>query len=112
MSKNDPVQAQLEAYNRRDLRAFLACYAEDACIRDGRGVVLFHGHDAIRERYRSLFKRNPELHASIKGRLRAGAWTVDEERVVIDGEPVHVLVAYRVDTGLIRDVVMMRSDPA
>lgn len=68
MSEHDPVQLQVEAYNRRDLDAFLACYAEDARIRDGRGAVLHDGLDAIRQRYGALFERDPELHASITAR--------------------------------------------
>ncbi len=110
MSERDPVQLQLDAYNGRDLDAFLACYAQNACIRDGHGEILLEGHAAIRQRYSALFDRHPQLHASLGGRLRAGSWTVDEERVVHDGESLHLLVAYRAQAGLIQDVVMLRSD--
>ncbi|MGA8845874.1 MAG: nuclear transport factor 2 family protein [Nocardioides sp.] len=108
--EHDPVERQLRAYNRRDLDEFLACYAADACIRDGRGGTLLSGHAEMRARYGSVFERHPELHASVNGRLQAGEWTVDEEQVVLDGVPLHLLVAYRVEAGLIRDVVMLRAD--
>lgn len=108
--EEDPVERQLQAYNRRDLDEFLSCYAADACIRDGRGGTLLSGHAEMRARYGGVFERHPQLHASVEGRLRAGEWTVDEERVVLEGESLHLLVAYRVEAGLIRDVVMLRAD--
>lgn len=110
MSEDDPVERQVQAYNRRDLEGFLECYADEACIRDSQGKVLLKGHADIRARYAALFRSHPELHASVEGRLRAGEWTVDEERVVLHGLPVHLLVAYRVEAGFIHDVVMLRSD--
>lgn len=108
--ERDPVERQLQAYNRRDLDDFLACYSADACIRDGRGGTLLSGHAEMRARYGVVFERHPELHASVQGRLRAGEWTVDEEQVVLEGVPLHLLVAYHVEAGLIRDVVMLRTD--
>ena len=46
-----PVRAQLEAYNRRDLEAFLACYAPDCRMEDGAGAVLAADRDAMRPQY-------------------------------------------------------------
>ncbi len=107
----DPVQGQLEAYNRRDIEAFLACYAEDAVIRHADGRVLMAGHDELRSRYEQLFKSYPDLEAVVPQRVRAGDWTVDEERVhLADGDDLHVLVGYEVRDGLIRTAVMLRSD--
>jgi hypothetical protein len=39
----DPVQQQIDAYNDRDLEGFLAVYAEDAVLEDGRGNVMAPG---------------------------------------------------------------------
>ena len=39
----DPVQAQLDAYNARDLERFLACYASEIVIEDGAGQRLAEG---------------------------------------------------------------------
>ncbi len=107
----DPVQGQLEAYNRRDIDGFLACYGEDAVVRHGDGRVLMTGHDQLRSRYERLFETYPHLKAVVPRRVRVGDWTVDEERVhLAEGDDLHVLVAYGVRHGLIRSVVMLRSD--
>jgi hypothetical protein len=50
------------------------------------------------------------VHAEVPTRIRAGDWTVDEERVRLGGSTLHVAVGYLVTDGLIRRVVMMRSD--
>jgi hypothetical protein len=107
----DPVQRQLECYNARDLEGFLACYDPDVRIRHGDGRELWAGLEQMRARYGDLFTAHPGLRATVPQRLRAGDWTVDEERVSWEpGQELHVLVAYRVRGGLIDQVVMLRSD--
>jgi len=106
----DPVQAQLDAYNAHDIEAFLACYAPDVEIRHADGRVLMRGHDEVRARYTQLFAANPDVVAEVPTRIRAGDWTVDEERVLLADGELHVAVGYKVADGLIQLVVMMRSD--
>ncbi|MFN2562869.1 MAG: nuclear transport factor 2 family protein [Jatrophihabitans sp.] len=106
----DPVQAQLDAYNARDIDAFLSCYARDAVIRHADGRVLLQGHTDIRRRYQLMFDQNPELTAQVPTRIRAGRWVVDEEKVHLSEGELHVVVGYEVHEGLIHSVVMMRSD--
>jgi len=107
---DDVVQRQVDAYNRRDIEAFMACYATSAAVTWADGSRSLIGHDAIRARYADLFARTPDLNAEITGRLRAGEWTVDEERVRGADLDLHVLVGYRVRDDLIDLVLMMRSD--
>jgi uncharacterized protein (TIGR02246 family) len=110
VATDDPVQAQLDAYNAHDIERFLACYATDAVIRHADGRVLMRGHDAIRARYEGLFARHPDVTAEVPTRIRATNWVVDEERVRLGGQDLHVVVGYEVRGGLIQSVVMMRSD--
>lgn len=110
MTDADPVQAQLDAYNAHDVDAFLACYAPDAVIRHADGRVLMQGHEQIRARYEKLFEANPSVTAEVPTRIRAGSWVVDEEKVRLTQGELHVAVGYEVRDGLIRSVVMMRSD--
>lgn len=106
----DPVQVQLDAYNRHNIEEFLACYAPTAKVRHADGRVLMDGRDAIRARYERLFADYPEVSAEVPTRIRAGDWVVDEERVQLGGQQLHVAVGYEVLDGLIQSVVMMRSD--
>ena len=58
------VQAQLDAYNRRDLDAWLSTYSEDAQQFLLHAGELASGHAAIRKRMEERFK-DPKLHAKL-----------------------------------------------
>jgi uncharacterized protein (TIGR02246 family) len=106
------VQAQLEAYNARDLDAFAATYADDVVVANGKGEVLVQGKGALRERYGGIFQKYPKNHCEIAERKTEG------DRVVVDHEiitgrgpdkpdPWDVgWVRYEAEGGLIRRVVL------
>lgn len=74
------VQAQLDAYNAKDIDAFLATYAEDAQIFEHPASLLASGSAQLRERYAARFKE-PNLHAVIVTRMVMGDIVIDHERV-------------------------------
>jgi hypothetical protein len=101
------VQRQVEAYNARDIEAFLSFYADDVVIRRlPSGEVISNGKDAMRPRYAARFADNPELHCTITQRIVHGDWVVDHELVTgVQGRPrVRAVATYEVRDGLIRNV--------
>lgn len=74
------VQAQLEAYNARDIDAFIATYADDVKLFELPNKLLSEGTAPMRERYGKLFK-DERLHATIVNRIVMGDTVVDHERV-------------------------------
>jgi len=104
---HDPVQAQVDAYNARDIEAFVAAYADGVVITDAGGRPIMTGVDTIREEYGAMFDASPDLRAEILGRMASGGWTVDHERVSRAGETREVMVAYQVTDGLIARVLML-----
>ena len=74
------VQAQLEAYNARNIDAFIATYAEDVKLFELPEKLLSEGTTDMRERYGKLFK-DERLHATIVNRIVMGDTVVDHERV-------------------------------
>lgn len=56
MSALAPVEAQLAAYNARDVDAFLACYATEVVAEDGPGTVLMSGREEMRAAYARSFR--------------------------------------------------------
>ena len=74
------VQAQLEAYNARDIDAFIATYADDVKLFELPDRLLSEGTAPMRERYGKLFK-DERLHATIVNRIVMGGTVVDHERV-------------------------------
>ena len=104
---DDPVIAQLAAYNAHDVEGFVACYAPDAEIVDGSGRTLMRGHAEMRERYARLFATHPDAHADIRERLREGRWVVDHEVVHAGAEQRGYVVAYEVQDGLVVRVIIL-----
>lgn len=74
------VQRQLDAYNARDLDAWLATYAEDARQYEFPATLLSDGVAAIRERAATRFQE-PNLHARLRQRVVIGTLVIDHEDV-------------------------------
>lgn len=104
------VQQQVDAYVKRDIDAFLTCYAADAVIRDGDGNVLMKGHDEMRDQYAHFFDANPDLTVKVLNRVHIDSWVVDCEHIRYGSEDLHAIVGYRLQGGLIQAVVLMGDD--
>ena len=74
------VQAQLDAYNAKDIDALMATYAPDAQQFTLHGPLLAGGHDSIRPRYETRFAE-PALHARLLSRTVIGNIVTDLEVV-------------------------------
>jgi hypothetical protein len=74
------VQAQLDAYNAKDLDALMATYAPDAQQFALHGALLAEGHDQIRPRYEQRFQE-PDLGARLLSRTVMGNFVTDLEIV-------------------------------
>lgn len=74
------VQRQLDAYNAKDLDAWLATYAADARQYEHPGKLLASGHAEIRARAGPRFGE-PNLHAKLLSRAVMGNVVIDHESV-------------------------------
>lgn len=74
------VQAQLDAYNAKDIEALPRTYAPDAQQYTLHGERLAHGHEQLRSRFLARFAE-PDLHARLLKRTVMGALVVDHELV-------------------------------
>lgn len=78
MSAVAVVQAQLDAFNAKNLDALMATYAPDAQQFALHGELLAQGIDALRARYAIRFAE-PDLHARLVTRTAIGNMVVDAE---------------------------------
>ncbi|MDF1701732.1 MAG: nuclear transport factor 2 family protein [Planctomycetota bacterium] len=109
----EAAQRQLDAYNARDLEAFLACYAVDCTVRaHPSGEVMMQGQDAMRSRYGKLFEEHPDLHCQLLARVVHEVFAIDHEHVegLRPDEVVHAVAMYEVRDGLIQNVWFLRDD--
>jgi hypothetical protein len=74
------VQRQLDAYNARDLDAWVCTYAPDARQFEYPDTLLARGREEIRSRAVSRFAE-PNLHARLLRRVVLGEMVIDYESV-------------------------------
>lgn len=74
------VQAQLDAYNAKDIDALLDTYAADAEQFTLHGELLARGRDQLRARFLTRFAE-PDLHAKLVARISMGNVVTDAELV-------------------------------
>lgn len=103
------VQRQLNAYNARDIDAFMEPYAEDVELYDyTTGKLFAKGKEAMRKSY-EFFKQVPELHCEIKSRIVQGNIVIDKESVTGFGEkPVEATAIYHIENNKIRKVYFIQ----
>lgn len=105
------VQKQLDAYNARDLDAFLAPYAADAKVYRHPSTLLLDGREAMRKSYAETFRQHPRLHCELRSRLVEGPYVVDQESVEgLSPSPTSVLVIYEIRRGAIQNVWVLIPD--
>jgi hypothetical protein len=107
IDNNNPeavVQRQLDAYNARDIEAFMATHAEDAQQFEYPSKLLASGAAQVRERSLVRFQE-PNLHARLVKRMVMGNKVIDQEvvtRTFPEGTGKIELVAiYEVQNGRI-----------
>ncbi|MBB3021623.1 hypothetical protein FHR70_004725 [Microvirga lupini] len=98
------VNRQLNAYNAKNIDAFMACWGEDAQYFAFPSNLLAEGAQQIRERYVVRFKE-PNLFGQLIHRMNVGNLVIDREvvtRTFPDGPGrVDVIAIYEVDGGKI-----------
>ena len=114
LSAEQVVQAQLDAYNARDLQAWLATYAEDASQYEHPGRLLARGHAAMGERIAVRFT-DPHLQARLISRRMIGSSVIDHEEVSRRYEKglgrAEMLAVYEVRDGLIQAATFVFGEP-
>jgi putative hydrolase of HD superfamily len=74
------VQAQLDAFNAKDIDALMRTYAPDAEQFALHGERLAQGHEELRPRYAARFTE-PDLYARLLSRTVMGNWVTDLELI-------------------------------
>ncbi len=103
------VQRQLNAYNDRDLEAFLEPYAEDVELYSFPSTLLSKGKEAMRKDY-AFFKNVPNLHCEIKERIIQGNTIIDKESITGFGsKPLEATAIYQIENNKIRKVYFISN---
>jgi hypothetical protein len=104
------VEAQLAAYNRHDVEAFLNEYAAGAVLYDFADRVLQSGTEEIRQRYATVFAESPEGRVTVSSRIVQGDFVIDHETVtgLPTGRSLTAVVIYEIHARKIQRVWFIR----
>lgn len=100
------AQAQLDAYNQRDLDAFLIPYAEDVKVFEFPDKLQYEGKLRMSEIYGRMFVRTPDLHCKLVHRMVLGNTVIDQELVTVNKNepPMRAIAIYKVKDNKIAEV--------
>lgn len=104
------VQRQLNAYNQRDIEAFMEPYSDDIELHAYANDQKRQGKAAMRENYKKLFESSPELHCQLVNRIVEGNTVIDQEHVTgLFGKPgtLKAIAIYTVRDGKIVRVTFL-----
>jgi len=106
MTPEAVVQGQLDAYNARNLQAFIAFYSEEIKLyRVPSTEPAIEGKAAFAAFYGEQRFTLPALHAALVNRIVVGNKVIDHERITgVRDVPFDVAVGYEVVDGLIRSM--------
>jgi len=101
------VQKQLDAYNAKDIDAFMATYTEDIKLYNFPDQLQTEGQDAMRKSYDGFFKNTPNLNCKILKRIVTGNKVIDHELVTANNNTFKAVAVYEVNNGLISKVTFI-----
>ncbi len=99
------ANAQLEAYNNRDIEAFLVPYSDTVKVYNEKKELLYQGKETMRTQYGAMFDRTPELNCKLLNRIAVGNTVIEHEEVVFgEGRKIYAIVMYKVGFDKIQEV--------
>lgn len=109
-SPREVADRQLEAYNAKDMAAYLALFHDDAVLTNlPAGEVVASGIKDIRAMYEHRFA-TPGLRCEVHERSEIGDVAIDRETVFTsEAPPVDILAMYHVVEGKIAKIFFIRG---
>ncbi|MEP6928257.1 MAG: amidohydrolase family protein [Ginsengibacter sp.] len=102
------VLRQLNAYNERNIEAFVEPYADDVEMYYFPDKLIGKGKDNMRKQYSQIFNKFPELHCEIKERIIQGNIIIDKESVSgINKTAIEGTSIYQIENNKIKKVYVM-----
>lgn len=103
LSPLSAVQAQLDAYNKQDINAFVAIFAPDIKIYNqiGDSIPTLVGREALKKKYADLFAKYPKNYSTLAGRIVQGDFVIDHEVISGREKETRIVAIYEVKEGLI-----------
>ncbi|WP_370090299.1 nuclear transport factor 2 family protein [Ekhidna sp.] len=99
------ANAQLEAYNNRDIEAFVEPYSDSVKVFNDKRELLYQGKETMRAQYGSMFASTPDLNCNLLNRIAVSDTVIEHEEVTFgEGRKIYAIVMYKVSNGKIQEV--------
>ena len=110
-SPEELAQRQLNAYNLRNIDAFLEPYSDSVRVYNFPDQLLYVGKEIMRNGYKSFFDQTPELHCKLLNRIVEGNTVIDHELVtgLPNGSTINAVAIYKIRDGEIAEVYFDRG---
>ncbi|MFN3754849.1 amidohydrolase family protein [Flavobacterium sp.] len=102
------AQRQLNAYNVRNIEAFLEPYADDVEIYNYPNELQSKGKEMMRQGYAAMFQSVTNLHCELKERIVQGNIVIDKERVQFGDKFIEAVAIYHIENGKIKKVYFIQ----
>jgi hypothetical protein len=104
------AQEQLDAYNNRDIDAFVAPYSEKVKVFQFPDQLMYEGKEEMKNLYGRMFARTPDLHCKLLNRIIMGDTVIDHEEVTLDKnqDPIYAIAVYKIREGKIVEVYFIK----
>ncbi len=108
------VQRNLNAYNAREIKAFMAEFTDDIkLINFSDQKIIAEGKSAIEKLYSELFEQSPSLHSTILKRIVLGNKVIDHESITGrkgNAEAIELIMIYEVKDDKIYKMTVIRPE--
>jgi imidazolonepropionase-like amidohydrolase len=101
------VQRQVNAYNARNIDAFMDTYADDIELYNFPGKLSSKGKDEMKKSYEDFFKNVTNLYCEIENRIVIGNKIIDKEKVRAGKNINHAVAVYEIESGKIKKVTFI-----
>ncbi|MCT4645854.1 MAG: nuclear transport factor 2 family protein [Carboxylicivirga sp.] len=102
------AQQQLEAYNNRDIEAFLIPYVNDVEVYAFPNELKYKGKETMRKIYAKMFKNTPNLHCHLVSRMVQNNIVIDQEKVHAGDRTFEAIAIYHIEDGKIKKVFFIQ----
>ena len=104
----DLAQRQLNAYNLRNIDAFLEPYADDIEVYSYPDLLQFKGKETMRAGYSKMFENTPNLHCELVDRIVQSNIVIDKERVLFGDKIIEAVAIYHIENNKIKKVYFVQ----
>ncbi len=100
----DMIAKAVQAYNDKDVDAYIACFSPEVAVYNASGVLMFKGREKLKETFEAFLAANPSAKRKIIDRVNSGNRIMEREQLLgVKGQSEQSVTSiYEMENGLIK----------